>query len=50
MFKHMFINANIMILLRIFQNRADFDQEVALQVVEHWTQSRHQPHTTKINF
>lgn len=50
MFKHMFINANIMILFKIFQSRSNFDQEVALQVVKRWTQPCHLPHTKKINF
>lgn len=50
MFKHMFINANIMNLLKIFQNHADFDLGVPDLRVKHWTQSRHLPHTTKIKF
>lgn len=50
MFKHMFINANDMILLKIFQNHADFDLGVPDLRVKHWTQSRHLPHTTKFDF
>ncbi len=37
MFKHMFINANTMILFKIFSTEGFFDQEVALQVVKHST-------------
>ncbi|MGF6421294.1 hypothetical protein ABIE11_000758 [Lelliottia sp. 489] len=50
MFKHMFINANIMILLKIFKNHADFDLGVPDLRVKHWTQSRHSPHTTQFVF
>lgn len=50
MFKHMFINANLMILLKIFKNGSNFEQEAVLLCVQHWTQPRHLPHTTKINF
>ncbi len=50
MFKHMFTNAKIMILLKIFLTEGFFDLGVALQVVKHWTQSRHPPHTTSIFF
>lgn len=50
MFKHMFINANTMILLKIFQNHADFDLGVPDLRVQQWTQPRHLPHIIKINF
>ncbi len=50
MFKHMFINANIMILLKIFQNHADLDLGEPDLRVQHWTQSRHLPHTTQLYF
>jgi len=46
----MFINANIMILFKIFSTEGFFDLGVALQVVKHWTQPRHLPHTIQINF
>lgn len=50
MFKHMFINDNIMILLKIFKNRSNFEQEAVLLCVQHWTQSRHLPHTILFYF
>lgn len=50
MFKHMYINAKLMIFLKIFQNRADFDLGVPDLRVQHWTQPRHLPHTTQIAF
>lgn len=50
MFKHMFINSNIMILLEIFKNHADFDLGVPDLRIQHWTQSRHLPHITKFDF
>ncbi len=50
MFKHMFINANKLILLMIFWNCANFDLGVPDLCVKHRTQSRHLPHTMQINF
>ena len=50
MFKHMFTNANIMILFKIFRGEEIFDLEAALEVVKHWTQSRHLPHTRQFDF
>lgn len=50
MFKHMLINANIMILFKILETEGFFDLEVALQVVKRWTQPRHLPHTIQIDF
>lgn len=50
MFKHMFINANIMILLKIFQNHADLDLGVPDLRVQHWMQSRHLPHIMQFDF
>lgn len=50
MFKHMFINAKLLILYKIFGNCADFDLGVPDLRAEHWTQSRHLPHTTQIIF
>lgn len=50
MFKHMFINANIMILFRYLKNHADFDLGVPDLRVKHWTQSRHLPHTTQLYY
>lgn len=35
MFKHMFINANVMILLKIFQKHADLDLGVPDLRVQH---------------
>jgi hypothetical protein len=49
MFKHMFINANIMILLKIFQNHADFDLG-ALIFAFSSGQTAPFKHITKINF